>query len=66
MPEHLTSGRMLKDLSTEEKHLKSEKGIVSKPTIIHSVFAIFRKTLFKEACREAFQEQKQSSKVRQE
>lgn len=49
MPEHLTSGRMLKDLSTETKYLKSEKGIVSKPTTIHFVSTVFRKTLSKEA-----------------
>lgn len=34
-PEHLTSGRMPKDLSTETKYLKPEKGIVSEPTTIH-------------------------------
>lgn len=66
VPEHLTSGRMLKDFSTETKYLKSEKCIVPKPTTIHFVFTIFRKTPFKEACREAFQEQKQSSNVCQE
>lgn len=66
MPEHLTSRSMLKDLSTETKYLKSEKGIIYKPTTIHFVSAIFRSTLSKEACREAFQEQKQSSNVCQE
>lgn len=66
MPEHLTSGSMLKDLSTETKYLKSEKGIVSKPTTIHFVSAIFMSTLPKEPCRKAFKEQKQTSNVCQE
>lgn len=45
MPQCLTSGSTLKDLSTETKYLKSEKGNISKPIAIHFVSAIFRKTL---------------------
>ena len=66
MLHYLTSGSMLKDLSTETKYLKYEKGNISKTTTIHFGFAICSKTLSKEACRQACQEQKQSSNICQE
>lgn len=65
MPEHLTPGRMLKDLSTETKYLKLEKGTVSKPTTIHFVSALFRKTLLQKLARKHFKN-KNSSNVCQE
>lgn len=43
MMQHLTPGSVLKDLSTEAKYPKSEKGNASRPTTIHFFSAIFRK-----------------------
>lgn len=51
MPQHLTSGSMQNDLSTETKYLKSEKGNISKPTTLDFVSAMFRKTLSEEECK---------------